>query len=223
MKGSIRKNVWLTAAVILMSFAVALIFAGCGSSSSSSSKSSEKKKVDLSQVPKTYTLDAGSYVVGKDIPSGKCDFALASGSGNLMDDGSSLNEVFGSDTDFDEVSSFKGYRAKKGRTVYVMGSLKVNVTYSDVTSTVEQRSYDESKAKDYVSGSYVVGEDIDAGTYNFTLVSGEGNLDTDDGELNEVMSTDTQFGTTSYHNAKLSKGETLHVSGCTVKAVPESK
>ena len=80
-----------------------------------------------------------------------------------------------------------------------------------------------SKAKDYSSGSYVVGEDIAPGTYNFTLVNGEGNLDTDDGELNEIMSNDQSFGTTVFHNAALKKGQTLQVSGCTVKGVPESK
>ena len=222
---TISKRISTIAAVVLIGLAAALVCGGCGGSdaSSSSSKSSKAKKEDLSTVSKTYTLEAGNYEVGKDIPSGKVDFTLASGSGNLMDDSTTLNVVMGSDTDFDQVSDYKGYRAKKGRIVTVSSSLKVNLTYSDVTSTIQQRTYDDSKAKDYSSGSYVVGEDIAPGTYNFTLVNGEGNLDTDDGELNEIMSNDQSFGTTVFHNAALKKGQTLQVSGCTVKGVPESK
>lgn len=58
-------------------------------------------------------------------------------------------------------------------------------------------------------GYYTVGVDFPAGTYNFTAVSGSGNVITTDGEINEIMGDQ---GDKTFNNAKLQNGTVLSVS-----------
>lgn len=79
------------------------------------------------------------------------------------------------------------------------------------------------------AGNYVVGVDIPAGTYNFTAVSGGGNVSSDNmysGGINAIMGTadkNTSTGTDMYQqeykNIKLPEGTTLRLAGSLVLQV----
>lgn len=89
-----------------------------------------------------------------------------------------------------------------------------------------------SAPKDYVSGeekefttaqsgNYVAGEDFPIGVYDIVPVSGSGNVS--GGGLNEIMSPNGgDFYTNYYDNKEFSEGDSLKVSGVSLKLVPQT-
>lgn len=74
------------------------------------------------------------------------------------------------------------------------------------------------------SGFYTVGTDIPAGKYNFTAVSGGGNVITDDGSVNEIMGVKSKGDgyTQTFSNANLEDGVVLFVSGVKLRVTCDS-
>lgn len=67
-------------------------------------------------------------------------------------------------------------------------------------------------------GFYEVGTDIPAGTYDFKIASGSGNVTSDDGSINLIMGNgDDSMYQKSYKNAELTDGMTLSISQCSIK------
>lgn len=71
-------------------------------------------------------------------------------------------------------------------------------------------------------GYYAIGTDLPAGTYNFTALNGSGNIIVLGGPINAVIGEESVHKAvpavpTSYSNAKLTDGQTLWVTGVTVK------
>lgn len=75
------------------------------------------------------------------------------------------------------------------------------------------------------SGTYTAGSDFQPGVYDIEVVSGSGNVMGTD--LNEIMGTgDSMFGdmyVQKYDNKTFKEGDTLEVSGVSVKLVPQNK
>ncbi|WP_251900671.1 hypothetical protein [Lactococcus lactis] len=71
-----------------------------------------------------------------------------------------------------------------------------------------------SKTYNLSAGNYAVGTDIPVGVANITATSGQGNLMTESGSINEMFGIDDGDGmyTSSYNNAELKKGDVLELN-----------
>ncbi|MDF2589667.1 MAG: hypothetical protein K0S41_3508, partial [Anaerocolumna sp.] len=144
-----------------------------------------QQNLDLSDVSTTYTLTAGYYIVGVDIPVGVCNVIAISGSGNVFSYDHKINEVFGVDPE--DVSSFEGLKLEKRITLRVSGNLNIKLEYKSIDEGFVGRIYDMSNIIQISAGNYIVGTDFDEGIYSIVAVSGSDNLYTGCAELNEIV------------------------------------
>lgn len=73
------------------------------------------------------------------------------------------------------------------------------------------------------SGNYTVGVDIPSGSYNIEVVKGNGNVISDDGNINLMMGTDSDdMYIKNYKNAKLKDGLILAVSAVKIKITSDA-
>lgn len=186
---------------------------------------------DVSNVAKEYTLAAGNYTVGIDLPAGKARFEALSGTGNVsssnMYDGG-VNDLFGvSSTASVYKRSFENLALPKDVTLKVSGDVTITLTYEEVTSTYQGREWDESKALTLAEGKYQVGKDFPAGTYKITALSGYGMVISSNGYsggVSETFGIDTgdSLYTESFTNASLAQDATLNITGeVSVKLTPQ--
>lgn len=92
-------------------------------------KSAKEKAEAEAKAPKEFTVGAGNYTCGEDFNAGTYDISLVSGSGNVISDGESdVNEIFGSDTSNDEISSYSNAKFDDGDTLEVSGSVRIRLT-----------------------------------------------------------------------------------------------
>lgn len=82
----------------------------------------------------------------------------------------------------------------------------------------------EEYSTDLTAGFYTAGTDIPVGSYDLTLVSGQGNVYSGpDAGINEIFGTDKDLGcVSSYNGVKLEQGDVLSISG-NVKITAASK
>lgn len=67
-------------------------------------------------------------------------------------------------------------------------------------------------------GYYEIGVDIPAGTYDFEIVSGNGNVTTTSGSVNLIMGKQSgDMYQKTYKNAELNAGDSLFVQQCSIK------
>lgn len=188
------------------------------------------KKVDLSNVEKEFTLTAGIYTAGIDIPSGKFNVTAVSGDGKLISSNSNsggISEMFGIDDGQGlYTSSFNGLKLSKDENLYLSGDLKIKLVYTSIDSDFSGRTYDESKAVTLSDGNYEAGVDFTAGVYKIVAVYGKGCLlspNMFNGGLNEVFGVDdgSGFYNGQFVNANLGNGVTLNISGgLEIKMIP---
>lgn len=86
-------------------------------------------------------------------------------------------------------------------------------------------SGDEKEFTTAKSGRYTVGEDIKPGLYDIVALEGSGNVQTDSGDLNEIMQPDgsgifDEMYVPKFENMLLQEDDVLEVSGVSVKLVP---
>lgn len=217
-------------AVLLMMMCLAFFTVACGSDSSSDSSSNEpneSSEADYSKVEKTWELSDGFYTAGIDIPAGTFDVTAIAGIGYISSDNDSANlraPNYPEEGNEDYSTSFKNYSLSEGERLEVR-SLVVKLDYSEVTSDVTGRSYDEDAGVELSAGNYVVGKDLTPGVYCIKFISGDaGYVSSDSGSLNSNMDgdpeTDDYFDYIS--NAELGEGETIEVtSGLKVLFIPE--
>ena len=184
---------------------------------------------DLSAVETEYTLGAGYYTAGIDLPVGKCNLTAVSGNGNINSSNllkGGVNEMFGVDDGNDLYeSSFNGLKMKENVVFHISGDVVVQVSYTEVTGGMTGREYDESQAVELGSGNYTAGTDFPAGTYTVTAVEGTGNVSSTnlfDGGMNEMFGVDDGNGlyTSEVKNVEFSDGVDLKVSGVNIRLVP---
>lgn len=247
-KKPIYKKWWFWVIIVVVVFAIA---AGGGSSKKDSDKNSvtdteqaesgkskdtnkdagkeDAPEEDLSQIETDYTLGAGHYTAGVDLPVGKCNLTAVSGNGNVSSSNmfnGGINAMFGVDDGNGLYeSSFNGLKMKENVELKISGDVVVQVSYTEVTGGMSGREYDESAAVELGSGNYTAGTDFPAGTYTVTAVDGTGNVSTSnlyDGGMNEMFGVDDGNGlyTPEVKNVELSDGVELKVSGVNIRLVP---
>lgn len=203
---------------------------GVSQGANENNDSGNKSNSDLSGVSKEYTLSAGYYTAGVDIPAGKCNVVAVSGNGNLSSSNlwnGGINEIFGIDDGSGYYTeSFNGLELSEDAVLEVSGNLKIKLTYSELKSNYTGRTYDENASVTLSSGNYTVGSDLPEGTYKVVAVSGNGNLSSSNlfnGGINEVFGIDDGSGyyTKEFLNLQLEKDITVEIKGnLKVKFIP---
>ena len=214
---------------------VVVVFAGTEQTDNKDAKTKDsdakdaEPEEDLSAVETEYTLGAGYYTAGIDLPVGKCNLTAVSGNGNINSSNllnGGVNEMFGVDDGNDLYeSSFNGLKMKENVVFHISGDVVVQVSYTEVTGGMTGREYDESQAVELGSGNYTAGTDFPAGTYTVTAVDGTGNVSSSnllDGGMNEMFGVDGGNGlyTSEVKNVEFSDGVDLKVSGVNIRLVP---
>lgn len=97
---------------------------------------SEKKKLteEIAKAKgKGYKLSAGKYTGGEDIPVGTYNITWISGSGNVIVGtyGSEVNEIFGNNSRFGYIKSYKNCEISYGTEIQIKGNLKVTFKAKD--------------------------------------------------------------------------------------------
>jgi len=178
-----------------------------------------------------YTLGAGYFETGADIPAGVCDITVLSGSGSLSysdaDNEEAISELLGRDDGSGfYTEALQDVKLPRGATVSINGTLSVRLAYTDIDSAVGGRSYDESRAVTLEGGDYVAGTDFSPGLYRIKALAGTGNISSsnvNDGGVNEAFGIDDGSGifTGEVMNVNLPDQVVLRISqGLTVQLLP---
>lgn len=87
-----------------------------------------KKLDDLTAatMPKEHTFSAGNYVCGQDFEEGVYTLEAVSGSGNVMCDDEEINEVMGTDPEFD-TQTYKNATFVEGDLLEIKGNLQLKL------------------------------------------------------------------------------------------------
>ncbi|KRM09184.1 hypothetical protein FD16_GL001900 [Paucilactobacillus suebicus DSM 5007 = KCTC 3549] len=173
-------------------------------SNNTSSKSSSKKVEKNTAVAKN--LNAGTFKVGADINPGRYMVKATSGSGNFTNRSGSINVILGTSVDnsLGQVDSYT-VTLVKGEQIKLEG-----IESASFTPTPSKYSYKTELS----AGSWTVGKDIKPGRYDITATQGSGNIDTNDGDVNEILGTskDSETGQVTKVTATLHKGQVLNTS-----------
>ena len=187
---------------------------------------------DLSDVPTEFTLTAGQYYAGIDIPCGKFDLVAISGDGNVSSSNmfsGGVNGMFGGPEADSELynESFNGVKLPKGERIEISGDLVVQFSYTRVDAGFTGRTEDAANILTLTQGNYDIGVDIPAGIYTIRVTDGSGNVACSvyRGGLNELMGapgSDNSFITyiPEYKNAYLRDGDELSIGGMTIELIP---
>lgn len=212
---------WVVIVIIIIG-----VIGGSGDSSSSDSSSAAKQEeeqkqeevveeIETQDEPQGYvntavqaTIYTGSWTVPEEIQPGHYTITAEAGSGNLFiydeKDNLETNEMLGSDTDL-YIDSYTTY-LEDGYRIEISGIDSVLLTPTDPTLSTSKGS-----------GIYIVGQDIPAGSYNATAVSGSGNffVYSSAGRLktNEMLGVgDTDFYVSKV-KVTLKDGDVVEISG----------
>lgn len=188
------------------------------------------KTEDLSAIDTEYTLTAGNYTAGIDIPIGKCDLKAVMGTGNVFSSNmyeGGINALFGVDDETQSYTdSFTGLSLPKDTVLTVSGNVEIKLIYSTLDGGFIGRTYNEKKAVTLSDGNYYVGSDFKEGTYKITVISGSGNIYNSsmyDNALNEMFGVEdeSELYIPQFNNAVFKTADTISVSGgLTVKFTP---
>lgn len=189
-----------------------------------SKKQEEQQKKDEPEEVKTQKyntkITAGYYVGGIQLPSGKYNITLVSGTGNVFSD-SGLNEIFSTDSSFG-IDKYNNFELGYGDTLNITGNLKLKMECkeADMDSLTELDNADAKKTE-LATGKYVAGEDFPAGIYDIIHTQGNGNVFVDDGmTVNEMVGSDDEMYIQEFKNCTFKEGTTIELSGVSVKLVP---
>jgi len=225
--------------IIVVAIIALIVLIPKGGSKTTSAKSDKaagsaagETEPDLSAVATEYTLTAGYYFAGIDIPAGKFDLVAVSGDGNVITSNmykGGVNGMFGgpeADRDFYK-ESYNGIKLPEGESMEVSGDLTVKITYSKIESDFTGRTEDTANTITLTAGNYDIGEDVPAGMYTVRITEGSGNLSCSiyNGGLNELMGapgTDNSFVVyiSEFKNATFLSGDQLTIGNMTVELVP---
>lgn len=195
-------------------------------------ENAEPAAPDLSAVATEYTLTAGQYYAGIDIPCGKFNITVISGDGNIMTTNmysGGVNGIFGiPDADHDYYKdAYNGVKLPEGERMGVWGDLTVRLEHTRIDAGFTGRTEDEANKITLIDGNYDIGDDIPAGLYTIRVTEGSGNVSCNvyEGGLNEIMGapgTDQSILAyiPEFKNAYLPAGEELTIRGMTVDLIP---
>lgn len=172
-------------------------------------------------VKKAYsaTLLSGYYEIGVDIPAGTYDFAIVSGSGNVMTTSGEVNLIMGKQSDDMYQKTYKNAELNSGDTLFIQ-QCSIKISSQETDASLQKRINSSAKGISLSSGKYTAGKDFQPGYYDITLISGSGNVMCDDNELNAIFSNDNTFGVKEYKNVPFESGYKLDIEGPKVKLTP---
>lgn len=230
-KGGCLKTLLIVFGVLLVVGVIASIFGGDEDETKKESKSTKattekvteattEKKVELTNFSKTFS--PGYYTAGYDFPAGTYNLKATFGGGNVISEGAGLNIIMGLKSDDMYTKTYNNASFSNGDVVQIASTLKLKFK---TTEKVEKKSLSEygrkGKKKILSPGKYLVGKDIKEGIYDISLMSGSGNVISDDGVLNEIMgSGDTSMYVKKFMHAPLQDGTTVEIDSVTVKITP---
>lgn len=168
-------------------------------------------------------LAAGTYVVGLHIPEGVYNVQVNSGLGTMMTSTGTVSAM-GTGTAVEYATTFDNLTLKVGDTLELSQSLNVKITTQEANLT-KMTGYDNpaTEEKELSPGNYVVGQDISAGVYDLSIVSGTANITLDDYSFTAMLSDNATLAEstgTTYKNLELEEGRTVQVTSGTVKLTP---
>jgi len=187
---------------------------------------------DLSAVATEYTLTAGQYYAGIDIPCGKFDLTAVSGSGNVSSSNiysGGINGLYAKPGDGPDYykEAYNGIKLPEGERIEICSNLVVKIEYTRIDAGFTGRTEDEANKITLIDGNYDIGDDIPAGLYTVRVTEGSGNVSCNvyGGGLNEIMGapgTDQSILAyiPEFKNAYLPAGEELTIRGMTVDLIP---
>lgn len=183
-------------------------------------KTTTEKKVEYIHFAKTF--GPGYYRAGYDFPAGTYNLKAAFGGGNVISSDAGLNIIMGTKSDDMYTKTYNNASFSYGDTVQISSTLKLKFKTSEKVEKQKLSTYGRKGKKRTLSpGKYLVGKNISAGIYDIKLVSGSGNVMSDDGVLNEIMgSRDSSMYIKKFMHAPLKSGTTLELDGVTVQIIP---
>lgn len=187
---------------------------------SEESNYSQEESTDI-PTKTVYVLNAGSYVVGIDIPVGRAKVTPVSGQGNVMasdfDGLNMLNAIVMTDSNGEASMSslFESYSFKQDAYLYISQTAVIQLEFSSISKDCTGRKYNEQASYELPSGSYTVGIDIEPGAYKVVATSGMGNFIAGnymEGGSNEMMGTDSETYSEEFGNIILEEGDTVLIT-----------
>lgn len=222
----------------LVAFFVFIIIAGTTGSKSAnidnSTSSSEPQSSISSPVSSQKTapvsknislkLSSGYYTVGTDIPSGTYSFTAVSGSGNVLTNDGSINEIMGVDGSTDTQKTFNNADLTTTGSILEISDVTLKITSTNASGTLAPRAQSIKKSYQFGDGNYVAGKDFTAGTYDLKAIKGSGNVTDDDSDeaLNAIMGVENNGqNVPTYMHVKFPSGTKLTIqSGVTISMTP---
>lgn len=167
------------------------------------------------------TITAGYYTGGVQLPVGKYNITLISGSGNAISDGG-LNEIFSSESSYGGIDQYNNFKLGYGETLNICGNLKLKLECKEADmESIMELDNQGAKEMELATGNYIAGEDFPAGIYDIIYVKGSGNVFVDGGMIvNEIMGSDANYEIKEFKNCTFTDGTTIELSGVTVKIIP---
>lgn len=230
-KGGCLKTLLIIFGVLIVIGVIANILGGDEEDKKKESKSNKsttekvteattEKKVKLTNFSKTFS--PGYYTAGYDFPAGTYNLKATFGGGNVISEGAGLNLIMGLKSDDMYTKTYNNASFSNGDVVQIASTLKLKFKTTEKVEKKPLSKYGrKGKKKTLSPGKYLVGKDIKEGIYDISLVSGSGNVMSDDGVLNEIMgSGDTTMYIKKFMHAPLQEGTTVEIDGVTVKITP---
>ena len=166
---------------------------------SDTTKKSETTQPGKTTTPKSKTgpysaeLSNGNFTAGIDFPAGTYDLEAVKGGGNVSSDNmfsGGVNLIMGVKADDMYVKSFKNAKFPKGTVLSVKNvTIKISSKKAEI-GKMSKRVNTATKSVELSSGNYVAGTDFVAGIYDIKIVSGNGNVSSDNsfqGGINAIM------------------------------------
>lgn len=187
---------------------------------------------------KTFILSTGRYEGGKDIPVGKYNVALVSGTGNLeIEKPCDLYLNFSNDDKYGYISNYKNIIISNESVLEITSRVKLRFylqeeynysielnEYEIKVKEIKEEIENLSKTKQLVTeelqketnnnllteGEYKIGEDIDSGKYDLKAIYGKGYITVSRGNIEFRLDSSKN---NLYKNLKLNKGSRLEIDG----------
>lgn len=168
----------------------------------------------LRPAPHSFSVDPGTYVIGKNIPPGKYDLVADAGTGDfciLECNAIDWHPAHKLGVEGDDCTRcFRNITLKKGDTLEINGSLHIKTRTPAAIKNVALEPLDP--------GNYKIGSDILPGTYNLGVLSGKGQVYTtvtgqEGNPFFQEMAADDKNLAKTFDNLELTEETQLFIRG----------
>lgn len=211
---------------------LAALLVACGSDapahSSETTESDTPYAVDI-------RLGSGHHTAGIDFPAGTYDLKAIQWCGTVRSSNEAISCYMGTseyNTDGQNLytEEVSGIELPAGTVLSLAGGVDLRMVCPDADPTpLQPRNQEISEQVTLSAGRYTAGTDFPAGTYNFTVLKGVGNVESSNMHeygINDVMGTTWRmaegfgFCEQDYANISLPEGTILSLSGIELLMIP---